>query len=61
MSARKHIADCIRHCADAKDGRGRWRAQRTAQQALQRPFDSEVIARATAEATAGIMRGFTGP
>jgi hypothetical protein len=30
------IEDCIRHCAAAKDGRGRWREERACAEALSR-------------------------
>lgn len=38
------LAACIRTCANARDGRGRWRAEQAAAAALQRPDEPAGLA-----------------
>jgi hypothetical protein len=38
------LSDCIRTCATARDGRGRWRAEQRAAAALQRPDEPAGLA-----------------
>ena len=44
------IARCVRHCANARDGRGRWRIEREAHAELLASGSTETVAAMTAAA-----------
>lgn len=48
------IARCVAVCADARDGRGRWRAERECAQALLDGGTSGTVASMTSAAAAGL-------
>ena len=48
------IARCVRLCAEARDGRGRWRTQASTQSRLEALGTSATVASMTALAAAGL-------
>lgn len=48
------IARCVRHCAQVRDGRGRWRMERDTRDALMQAGSTPTIAAMTAKAAADV-------
>lgn len=54
MTSAAIISRCVQRCADAKDGRGRWRMDRETSAALVQAGSTPTIAAMTAQAAAAV-------